>query len=225
MLNKKRQNKFPNNRFANNVQRTKKITPHIRKEITNKLNRNGFVRETIPAYDIKNQPTFQGKSNFFNDMFQKNGYFNYLWVPFVILLITIILDFCLQFAIYSNLNPYYITFAKNSLFFLTFSIVLFCINIATVIYMGLGTAKHNVKFKVAWIRIFKIVALIFLIESILTFIAYLTFLSPYMNQMFATEAIKSMYLIYLIAWNLIKAVLYLLMMSLSYLFFFKLKFV
>ncbi|MFA5746424.1 MAG: hypothetical protein WCX82_02275 [archaeon] len=224
MVTNKRQNKFPNNRFANNVQRTKKITPHTRKEITNKLNRNGFVRETIPANE-RHQITTPDKSNFFKDMFFKTGYFNYLWIPFVILLITIILDFCLQFAIYSNINPYYVTFAKNSLFFMTFSIVLFCVNIASVIYMGLGTAKHNVKFKVAWLRIFKIIFLIFIVESILTVIAYLTFLSPFMTQMFATESIRSMYLIYLIAWNMIKAVLYMLMMSLSYLFFFKLKFV
>jgi len=82
----KRRNKYPNNRYTKtNVKRTKKITPHQRREVTEKANRNGFVLETIPAnptyYEIKES------KNFFKDMYDKNGYFNYLWIPFIVLIV------------------------------------------------------------------------------------------------------------------------------------------
>ena len=100
----KRINKYPNNRFDNNnIKRTKKITPHITKEKSDKANRNGFVRETIPGkteYFLRapKLETKDKKPSFFQSIFLKEGYYNYLLIPFIILLITIILDFSLQFA-------------------------------------------------------------------------------------------------------------------------------
>jgi len=227
----KRINKYPNNRFDNNnIKRTKKITPHITKEKSDKANRNGFVRETIPgkteyflrAPKLEQKPE---KSGFFNSVFSKNGYYYYLWFPFMILLITLILDFSLQFAVYSNFNPYYVNLAKNSMFFLTFSMVLLCVNIGAFVYMGLESAKHNIQFKKAISNIFKLVLIILFLETTLTLLAYFTFLTPYTLQMFATSSLRFQYLMYLVVWNIIKSILYLLIISISYLFFFKLKFI
>ncbi|HOW29741.1 MAG TPA: hypothetical protein PK685_03695 [archaeon] len=227
----KRTNKYPNNRYDNkNVKRTKKITPHITKNKADKPNRNGFVKETIPAqteYYLRAPKLDSQKNNstFIQSIFSKDGYYNYLWVPFVLLFVTLILDFSLQFAVYSNLNPYYVNLAKDSLFFLMFSIVLLCINIGAFVYMGLESAKHNLQFKKVIKTIFKIVLIVFVIETVFTLFSFFTFLTPYIAQMFTSQALKSQYLYYLLSWNLIKSILYLLMVSISYLLFFKLKFI
>lgn len=219
----KRRNKYPNNRYTKtNVQRTKKITPHQRKEVTEKANRNGFVLETIPAnptyYEIKES------KNFFKDMYDKNGYFSYLWIPFIVLIVTVFLDFILQ-AIAFSVNSTMLTIIQENLFFLVFSVLIFCVNVASIIFMGLSTSKHNVPFNVAWCRVFKIITIIFLLKSILTIIAFFVFPSQYIQMSLITQSMRFTYLIYLVAWNLIKAVVYMIMVSLAYILLYKLKFI
>jgi len=228
----KRTNKYPNNRFDNNnVKRIKKITPHITKNKTDKPNRNGFVKETIPGkteYFLRAPKATENtikKNNFFQNIFSKDGYYNYLWIPVILLLLTIILDFSLQFAVYSNLNPYYVSLAKDSMFFMMFSAVLLCVNIGAFIYIGLQTAKHNLNFIKALKTTLKIVLIILIIETIFTIIAYFSFLSPYIQNLFVTNTLRGQYLLYLVIWNVIKSIIYMLMVSISYLLFFKLKFV
>jgi hypothetical protein len=227
-MNNKRRNKYPNNRYTKtNVQRSKKITPHQRKEVTEKANRNGFVLETIPANNFQDNSTYHERKeskNFFKDMYDKNGYYNYLWTPFIVLIITVLIDFILQ-AVAFSVNSTIISIIQNSLFFLVFSVLVFCINVASIIFMGLSTSKHNVPFSVAWYRIFRIIAVIFLLESTLTIIAFFVFPSQYIQIALITQSMKLTYLIYLIAWNMIKAMVYMIMMSLAYLLFYKLKFV
>jgi len=231
----KRTNKYPNNRYDNkNVKRTKKISPHTVKDKADKLNRNGFVKETIPGRKSESTEYFLRapklqtkveKTSFFKSIFSKDGYYYYLWFPFMLLLITLVLDFSLQFAVYSNFNPYYVSLAKNSMFFLMFSMVLLCVNIGAFVYMGLESAKHNIKYTNAIKNIFKLVLIILFVETSLTLLSYFTFLSPYLLNVFTTSALRLQYLIYLVVWNIIKAILYLLVISISYLFFFKLKFI
>ncbi|HOZ35894.1 MAG TPA: hypothetical protein PLK55_02830 [archaeon] len=227
-MDNRRRNKYPNNRYTKtNVQRSKKITPHQRKEVTEKANRNGFVLETIPANNYQDNSTYQERKesrNFFKDMYDKNGYYSYLWTPFIVLIVTIFFDFILQ-AIAFSLDSTMMLIIKESLFFLVFSVLVFCINVASIIFMGLSTSKHNVPFNVAWYRIFRIIAIIFLLESALTIIAFFVFPSQYIQITLFTQSMKLTYLIYLIAWNMIKAVVYMIMMSLAYLLFYKLKFV
>lgn len=229
MYNNKRKNKYPNNIFTKtDIQRSKKITPHERKEVTKKANRNGFVLETIPAHKPLEHSTFVKRTesrNFFKDLYSKDGYYHYLFIPIIVLLATILLDFGLQSFIYNSYNPTQLTILKENIFFLIFSIIIFSINVASIVFMGLALSKHNIKFGVAWYRVFRIVALIFIIESALTVVAYITFLSPHISTWFASETLRRMYLIYLVAWNLIKAVVYMIILSLSYIFFFRFKFV
>lgn len=217
-MNNKRKNKYPNNRYTKTkTQRSKKITPHERKEVKDKSNRNGFVLDTIPANNLRGKSTYQERAesrNFFKDMYRKNGYYNYLWTPFMVLLFTVITDFIIL-LIAKSANYNVLNIMKSSLPLLVVSVLLFCINVASIIFMGLATSKHNIPFGIAWYRVFRIIATVFLLESILTIIAYFTVFNP----------LGTMYLIYLIAWNLIKAVIYLIMMSLSYLLYFKLKYV
>ena len=111
------------------------------------------------------------------------------------------------------------------MFFLTFSMVLLCVNIGAFVYMGLESAKHNIQFKKAISNIFKLVLIILFLETTLTLLAYFTFLTPYTLQMFATSSLRFQYLMYLVVWNIIKSILYMLIISISYLFFFKLKFI
>ncbi len=229
MQNKKRKNKYPNNRFVKtDIQRSKKTSPHQRKEITKKQNRNGFIIERIPANKFHDRTSYQQRTqnkNFLTEMYLKNGYYHYLWMPFIILLIIVILDFAFQLTIYASLAPTAISAAKNNPIFLFFSIALFCINVGTIAFMGMATAKHNIKFNVSWYRVFRIVALIFLVESTLTIVAYLTFLSPHIQTTFVSQTLRFTYLIYLVAWNLIKSIVYMIIMSLSYFLFFRLKFI
>lgn len=222
-MNNRRRNKYPNNRYTKtNTKRTKRISPHQRKEITEKANRNGFVLETIPAknsYQEKNE-----SSCFFKDMYDKDGYFSYLWTPFIVLIVTLFLDFILQAIAYS-VNSTVLTIIQENLFFLVFSVLVFCINVASIIFMGLSTSKYNVPFNVAWCRVFKIIMLIFLLESILTIVAFFVFPSQFIQVSLVTKSMKFTYLIYLISWNMIKAVVYMIMVSLSYILFYKLKFI
>lgn len=227
-MNNKRRNKYPNNRYTKtNVQRSKKITPHHRKEITEKANRNGFILETIPANNFQDNSTYHQRAesrNFFKDMYAKDGYYNYLWTPFIVLLITVIIDFILQAIAYGT-HSTLISIIQESLFFLVFSVLVFCINVASIIFMGLSTSKHNVPFGIAWYRIFRIIALIFLFESALTILAFFVFPSQFIQITLTTQTLRLTYLIYLIAWNMIKAMVYMIMMSLAYLLFYKLKFI
>ncbi len=230
-MSEKRINKFPNNRYdSKNKKRTKKISQHVIKEKSDKPNRNGFAKETIPGkteYHLRAPKLEQekSKSSFFQSIFLREGYYHYLMVPFVILILTIILDFTLQFAVYTNANPAYVAIAKSSAFFFLFSVALICINICCFIFIGLELAKHNIQFKNVISLAFKIVLCIFVIESIFTLFAYFTFLNPYIVRAFASKALQSQYLFYLITWNLIKAVLYLFLATISHTLFFKLKFV
>jgi hypothetical protein len=217
-MNNKRNNKYPNNRFTKtNTQRSKKITPHERKEVTEKANRNGFVLETIPANNLKGKSTYHERAesrNFFKDMYAKNGYYHYLWTPFIVLLLTVFADFIIM-LIAKSFGSSVLDILKSSLPMLVVSVLLFCINVSAIIFMGLATSKHNIRFGVAGYRIFRIISIVFLFESVLTIIAYFTVFNP----------LGTMYLIYLIAWNMIKAIIYLVMMSLSYILYFKLKFI
>jgi len=223
----KRKNKYPNNRYnKDNMQRTKKISTHTTKK---KSNRIGFEQKTIPAnteYFLEAPKIKEdSKKGFLSNIFSKNGYYYYLWFPFMLLLVSVILDFSLQFAVYSNLNPYYVSIAKDSLFFLTFSIILLCVNIGAFIYMGIETAKHNLQYKKAIQIIANIILLILIFETALTLFSFFTFLTPYIQQMFTTTALRSQYLLYLVSWNIIKSVIYLVMASITYVLFFKLKFI
>ena len=52
-------------------------------------------------------------------MYDKNGYFNYLWIPFIVLIVTVFLDFILQ-AIAFSVNSTMLTIIQENLFFLVF---------------------------------------------------------------------------------------------------------
>lgn len=215
----KRTNKYPNNRYdSKNKKRTKIITNYTPKDKSEKLNRNGFVKETIPA---KNNP----KNIFPNSFFSKSGRYNFLWIPFILVFLAVIIDFSLQFVVYSNLNPYYVSLAKNSLFFLSFSIILLCTSIASFVYMGLETARNNLQYKKSFKIIFKIVLVILILETIFTIFTYSFFLFPKFSFSFITSNLHTQYIYYLFFWNIIKSIIYLLLFSVSYLLFFKLKFV
>lgn len=223
----KRTNKYPNNRFTSkSVMRTKKISPHTVKNKSDKANRNGSVKKTIPAYHLTAPKLSEKEENgFFSNIFKKDGYYNYLWIPFVLLVLTVVLDFSLQLAVYGNFNPYYASLAKNTMFFLFFSMSLLCVNIGSFVYMGLQTAKHNVNFSKTLKVTLKIILVILVLEILFTTISYFTFLSPYIQLAFNSHSLRVQYLLYLLTWNTIKSVIYAFLISISYLLFFKLKFV
>lgn len=220
----------------------KKISPHTRKDLSAKLNRNGHTTKRIAGNDSQNYSRRKNlatldysdpesiknhlnREKFRDKIFNPDNFSRFLYYPAIILFLSLVIDFVLQFVVYGLVDPIFVNIAKNSLFFITVAFFLMAINISCYLYLGFSGAKYNYKF---W-KVFKTVLLLAIafifIEGIFTVIAYYTFLQPYLLQTFTSLAIRQAYLLYLMIWILVKAVMYLLFMLASYFIFYKLKFI
>lgn len=222
----------------------KKISPHTKKDLSAKLNRNGHTTKRIAGNSLQNKPkklatldysdpesirNHLNKENsnrkFKDKIFNKDNYSRFLYYPAIILFLSLLIDFVLQFVVYGVVDPIFVNMAKNSLFFVTVAFFLMATNISCYLYLGFSGAKYNYKFWKVFKKVLLLALAFILIEGIFTIVAYYTFLQPYLLQTFSSLAIRQSYLIYLILWILLKAIMYLLFMLSSYFVFYKLKFV
>jgi len=214
-------------------QRSKPSTRKVSKKPTRTTNRNVSKKPTnlskttksVSTPKVKYHPLRITKDKFINGLLKKKGFYKFAYVPLCIIIIALFVVFLFDMFIYSNYTISEIMNIKNTLLFTGFMIAITLINLFVFLYLGYKGAVHNFIFDKVFGYVLNIVMLITLIEVILTFISFVTFLSPFVIASFDSALKQQMYLLYLIAWVFVKSVLYLFMTSLSYLVFYKLRFV
>jgi hypothetical protein len=234
----------PNNRSL----KRKIISPHVKKDVSEKANRNGHMTEKIAAknYSHKNRASSKSlatldysdpnsvRNHLFKEnkidkslkekIFNKDNYSGFLYYPAIILFLSLLIDFILQFVVYGLVDPIWVSIAKNSMFFVTMSLFIMAVNISCYFYLGSTGAKHNYKFLTILKKVSLLAIAFVFVESIFTLLAYFTFLQPYLLSSFSSEAIRQSYLFYLIVWAFLKSILYILVSLSAYFIFYKLKF-
>jgi hypothetical protein len=190
---------------------TKTETPILKKEPITK------TKEKPHPLKITNDPFVKG-------FLKKTGFYRYTHGPLYIVILTLIMMFFFEMFIYTKYSSVELVSLKSTLF-MPFMVIITLVCLFAFMYLGYKGAQHNFLFNKMFSIVVNIVLLIAIVEIILTFIGFMTFLVPFVVASFESLATQKLYLFYLISWIFVKSVFYLFMTALSYLVFYKLRFV
>jgi hypothetical protein len=198
----------------------KNIKQPLKKEvkITKSKIKNKKTKEKPHHLKITNDPFVKG-------FLTKSGFYKYVHFPFFVVVVTLLVTFFYELYTYTRISPADLTNINESVMFLPLMIIITLVCLFSFLYLGYKGAEKNFLFNKMFYVVVNLVCLIATIEIILTFIGFMTFLAPFVVASFENVATQKLYLFYLISWVFVKSVFYLFMTSLSYLVFYKLRFV
>ncbi len=209
-----------------NVRKTtsKKTTLKKKTPITKTKTPMPKKEESITKTKEKPHPLKITNDPFVKGFLKKTGFYRYTHGPLYIVILTLIMMFFFEMFIYTKYSSAELVYLKATLF-MPFMVVITLISLFAFMYLGYKGAQHNFLFNKMFSIVVNIVLLIAIVEIILTFIGFMTFLVPFVVASFESLATQKLYLFYLISWIFVKSVFYLFMTALSYLVFYKLRFV
>lgn len=162
---------------------------------------------------------------FVKGFLNKTGFYRYTHMPFYIVVFTLFIMFFFEMFLYTKYTSTELICLKDSLLFMPLMVIITLVCLFAFLYLGYKGAQKNFLFNKMFSAVVNIVLLIAVIEIILTFIGFMTFLAPFVIASFESVATQKLYLFYLISWIFVKSTFYLFMTALSYLVFYKLRFV
>ncbi len=182
-------------------------------------------RPTKKTKKITHHPLKITNDKFIKNFMNKTGFYKYVRLPLYILLATVVVVFLVDLLLYTTYTSSQVLIIKNSFYYILFTTIATLVSLLSFMYLGHKAADHNLIFDKLFSIVLNLVLMVVIVEIVLIFISFLTFLSPFVIYNFDNFMTQQLYLFYLISWTIVKSVIYLFMTALSYLVFYKIRFI